>query len=117
MADNIHQCMKLIKQEQEILHWTQFAITFIQVHPEGKYVVDIDKNIDITKITPSTRVALRNDSYVLHLVLPSKVDPLVNLMKVEKVPDSTYDMIGGLDQQIKEIKEASPMAHSFGTSI
>lgn len=77
----------------------------MQVHPEGKYVVDIDKSIDITKITPSTRVALRNDSYVLHLVLPSKVDPLVNLMKVEKVPDSTYDMIGGLDQQIKEIKE------------
>lgn len=26
-------------------------------------------------------------------------------MKVEKVPDSTYDMIGGCDQQIKEIKE------------
>ncbi|KAG5408746.1 hypothetical protein IGI04_005065 [Brassica rapa subsp. trilocularis] len=77
----------------------------VKVHPEGKYVVDIDKSIDINKITPSTRVALRNDSYVLHLVLPSKVDPLVNLMKVEKVPDSTYDMIGGLDQQIKEIKE------------
>ena len=28
-------------------------------------------------------------------------------MKVEKVPDSTYDMIGGLDQQIKEIKEVN----------
>jgi len=26
-------------------------------------------------------------------------------MKVEKVPDSTYDMIGGLDQQVKEVKE------------
>ncbi|VAI89410.1 unnamed protein product [Triticum turgidum subsp. durum] len=77
----------------------------VKVHPEGKYVVDLDKSIDITKITPSTRVALRNDSYMLHLILPSKVDPLVNLMKVEKVPDSTYDMIGGLDQQIKEIKE------------
>lgn len=38
-------------------------------------------------------------------VLPSMIDPLVSLMKVEKVPDSTYDMIGGLDQQIKEIKE------------
>ncbi|KAK4771740.1 hypothetical protein SAY86_013515 [Trapa natans] len=83
----------------------------VKVHPEGKYVVDIDKNIDITKITPSTRVALRNDSYVLHLVLPSKVDPLVNLMKVEKVPDSTYDMIGGLDQQIKEIKEVYIYLH------
>jgi 26S proteasome regulatory subunit T6 len=26
-------------------------------------------------------------------------------MKVEKVPDSTYDMVGGLTQQIQEIKE------------
>lgn len=26
-------------------------------------------------------------------------------MMVEKVPDSTYEMVGGLEQQIKEIKE------------
>ncbi len=26
-------------------------------------------------------------------------------MMVEKVPDSTYEMIGGLEKQIKEIKE------------
>jgi 26S proteasome regulatory subunit T6 len=37
-------------------------------------------------------------------------------MKVEKVPDSTYDMIGGLDQQIKEMKEVSSW-HSFDISI
>ncbi|XP_050213735.1 26S proteasome regulatory subunit 8 homolog A-like [Mercurialis annua] len=64
----------------------------VKVHPEGKYVADFDKSIDINKITPSTMVVLRNDNYILHLVLPSKVDPLVNLMKVEKVPDSTYEM-------------------------
>lgn len=29
----------------------------------------------------------------------------MSLMKVEKVPDSTYDMIGGLEKQIREIKE------------
>lgn len=45
---------------------------------------------------PMTRVALRNDSYQLHVILPSKVDPLVSLMRVEKVPGSTYDMIGGV---------------------
>jgi len=77
----------------------------VKVNPEGKYVVDIDKSIKIEDIKPNLRVALRNDSYTLHKILPSKVDPLVSLMKVEKVPDSTYDMIGGLDQQIKEIKE------------
>lgn len=27
------------------------------------------------------------------------------MMMVEKVPDSTYEMVGGLEQQIKEIKE------------
>ena len=77
----------------------------MQVHPEGKYVCDMDKSIDMTKLTPGTRVALRNDSYTLHVILPSNIDPLVSLMKVEKVPDSTFDMIGGLDQQVKEIKE------------
>jgi hypothetical protein len=58
-----------------------------------------------TTACAGARVALRNDSYALHILLPSKIDPLVSLMKVEKVPDSTYDMIGGCDQQIKEIKE------------
>jgi len=59
----------------------------VKVHPEGKYVVDIAPNIDLAKLTPTTRVALKNDSYELHLILPNKVDPLVSLMKVEKVPD------------------------------
>jgi 26S proteasome regulatory subunit T6 len=77
----------------------------VKVNPDGKYVVDLDKDIDINKCTPNTRVALKSDSYTLHKILPSKVDPLVSLMKVEKVPDSTYDMVGGLDKQIQEIKE------------
>ncbi|CAD8102670.1 unnamed protein product [Paramecium sonneborni] len=77
----------------------------VKVNPEGKYVVTLDKNIKIEDCKPNTRVALKSDSYVLHKILPTKVDPLVSLMKVEKVPDSTYDMIGGLDQQVKEVKE------------
>lgn len=77
----------------------------VKVHPEGKFVVDLDKNIEMTDVSPNSRVALRNESYTLHKILPNKVDPLVSLMMVEKVPDSTYEMVGGLDKQIKEIKE------------
>lgn len=77
----------------------------VKINPEGKYVVNIDKSVPLEKLTPNTRVALKSDSYLLHKILPSKVDPLVSLMMVEKVPDSSYDMIGGLDQQIKEVKE------------
>ncbi len=54
----------------------------VKVIPEGKYVVDLEKDIDINKCTPNTRVALRSDSYTLHKILPTKVDPLVSLMKV-----------------------------------
>lgn len=78
----------------------------VKVHAEGKYVVDIEEGLEVPNpLKSGTRVALRNDSYALYKILPSKVDPLVSLMMVEKVPDSTYDMIGGLDKQIKEIKE------------
>ncbi|GAA5848189.1 hypothetical protein JCM9279_000974 [Rhodotorula babjevae] len=77
----------------------------VKVQPEGKYVVDFASNISISQLTPNLRVALRSDSYQLHSILPTKQDPLVALMMVEKVPDSTYEMVGGLDQQIKEIKE------------
>jgi 26S proteasome regulatory subunit T6 len=77
----------------------------VKVNSQGKYVVEIDKSVDATKLTPTTRVALRSDSYQLHYILPSKVDPLVSLMKVEKASGSTYDEVGGLSRQVKEIKE------------
>lgn len=67
--------------------------------------MDFDSEIDVATLTPSLRVALRSDSYTIHKILPNKIDPLVSLMMVEKVPDSTYEMVGGLDKQIKEIKE------------
>lgn len=76
----------------------------VKMHPDGKYAVDVDKTLT-PNIKTGTRVALRSESYKLFKALPSKVDPLVSLMMVEKVPDATYDMIGGLENQIKEIKE------------
>jgi 26S proteasome regulatory subunit T6 len=97
----------------------------VKVQPEGKYsksslsqevlwgylmvfylvVVDIDSDVEVSALKATLRVALRSDSYTIHKILPNKVDPLVSLMMVEKVPDSTYEMVGGLDKQIKEIKE------------
>ncbi|ESL11298.1 proteasome regulatory ATPase subunit [Trypanosoma rangeli SC58] len=73
---------------------------------QGKLIVDVEKTVEITDLTRNTRVALRNASFAIHYILPTKVDPLVSLMKVEKAgSDSTYDEIGGLSRQVKEIKE------------
>jgi 26S proteasome regulatory subunit T6 len=108
--------VRLLREELQLLHEPGSYVgevvklmgknkVLVKVQPEGKYIVDIDSEIDIAKLTPSLRVGLRSDSYSLHKILPNKVDPLVSLMMVEKVPDSTYEMVGGLDKQIKEIKE------------
>mmetsp|Transcript_23852 Transcript_23852/g.76671 ORF Transcript_23852/g.76671 Transcript_23852/m.76671 type:complete len:408 (+) Transcript_23852:83-1306(+) len=75
----------------------------VKVNDE-KYVVDVAVD-DVKKCAPNTRVALRSESYELRKILPTAIDPLVSLMKVEKVPDSTYDVVGGLDRQIRELKE------------
>lgn len=40
-------------------------------------------------------------------VLGDDTDPMVTVMKLEKAPQETYADIGGLDQQIQEIKVSS----------
>jgi len=46
-------------------------------------------------------------------VLQDEVDPMVNVMKVEKAPLESYADIGGLEDQVREIKEAVelPLTH------
>ena len=39
-------------------------------------------------------------------IMQDDVDPLLNVMKVEKAPLESYADIGGLETQIQEIKEA-----------
>jgi 26S proteasome regulatory subunit T6 len=46
----------------------------VKISPEGKYVVNVDKSIKIEDCAPNTRVALKSDSYVLHKILPTKVE-------------------------------------------
>lgn len=82
-----------------------FAVVIFTVAKQNNIKTEVFPLSLLHQVTPNCRVALRNDSYTLHKILPNKVDPLVSLMMVEKVPDSTYEMIGGLDKQIKEIKE------------
>ena len=109
LREEIHLLMEPSSHIGEVVKHMGNCLTkprvLVKVGPEGKFVVDIGKDIKVEDLTPNTRVALRNDNYELHKILPNKVDPLVSLMKVEKVPDSTYDMVGGLEKQIREIKE------------
>ncbi|KAM0680394.1 26S protease regulatory subunit 8 [Glugoides intestinalis] len=81
----------------------------VKTQPDGKYIVNVEEGVGYDSLKAGTRVALRSDTYDIHKILTTSVDPLVSLMMVEKVPDSTYSMIGGLDVQIKEIREVIEM--------
>ncbi|CDW55764.1 AAA domain containing protein [Trichuris trichiura] len=72
---------------------------------EGKLVVDVDMTIPMSAIQTGQRIIVHANTLVLHKILPNKVDPSLNAVIVEKVPDVTFDMIGGLQKQIEQIKE------------
>lgn len=78
----------------------------VKTSADSKLIVKIDKDVNKEELKSGARVTLKSEErYKINRIIPSKVDPLVSLMKVEKVPDSTYDMVGGLDEQIKEVRE------------
>jgi 26S proteasome regulatory subunit T6 len=76
---------------------------------DGKHLVEIADDVDLTGVRSGTRVALKKGDLKLFRILPTKVDPLVQIMMVDNAPTTTYDMIGGCQKQIKEIKNVVEM--------
>ncbi|MCC6053810.1 MAG: proteasome-activating nucleotidase [Thermosphaera sp.] len=68
-------------------------------------VVQVGDNIDKSKLRPGARVALNQRGSVVVEVLPEYPDPYVQLMEVVEKPDVRYSDIGGLDEQIRELRE------------
>eukprot|EP00768_Dysnectes_brevis_P001669 gnl/Dysnectes_brevis/1456_a1647_2184.p1 GENE.gnl/Dysnectes_brevis/1456_a1647_2184~~gnl/Dysnectes_brevis/1456_a1647_2184.p1 ORF type:complete len:450 (+),score=130.38 gnl/Dysnectes_brevis/1456_a1647_2184:34-1350(+) len=64
--------------------------------------------VDQDLLDPGTRVLLHEDNHrhVVVGVLQEDEDPMVSVMKVDKAPAETYADIGGLEEQIREIKES-----------
>eukprot|EP00301_Raphidiophrys_heterophryoidea_P020857 c5445_g1_i1.p1 GENE.c5445_g1_i1~~c5445_g1_i1.p1 ORF type:complete len:455 (+),score=116.04 c5445_g1_i1:1-1365(+) len=87
------------------------AIISSSVGPE--YYVSIMSFVDKEHLEPGCSVLLHNKVLSVVGLLSDEVDPLVNLMKVEKAPLESYTDIGGLESQIQEIKEAVelPLTH------
>ena len=82
--------------------------------PNGpEYYVNILSFVDKDSIEPGSTVLLHNKVLSVVGLLSDDVDPMVNVMKVEKAPLESYADIGGLQKQIQEVKEAVelPMTH------
>ncbi|MEM4717488.1 MAG: proteasome-activating nucleotidase [Desulfurococcaceae archaeon] len=68
-------------------------------------IVQVSSEVDKSKIRPGSRVALNQRGSVIVDVLPDYPDPYIQLMEVVEKPNVRYSDIGGLDEQIREIRE------------
>jgi len=69
-------------------------------------IVYVSNFIDKSMLRPNIRVALNQRTSTIVEVLPQIEDPYIRCMEVIERPNITYDDIGGLEEQIKEIREA-----------
>merc|ERR1712170_166863 len=70
-----------------------------------RYVVGCRRQLDKAKLRPGTRVALDMTTLTIMRHLPREVDPLVYNMSHEDPGDVTYSAVGGLGEQIRELRE------------
>ncbi len=75
-----------------------------------KYVYKLFINctqIDKSKLKQGSRVALDMTTLTIMRQLPREVDPLVFNMSMEDPGDVSYSSVGGLPEQIRELREVS----------
>jgi 26S proteasome regulatory subunit T6 len=105
IRDELKHLLKPGNEVAEVIKILGKDKVLVKASSDGKYIVKVDDSkVNIEDLRPNLRVTL-GEGKKINRILPNRVDPLVSLMKVEKVPDATYDMVGGLDKQIKEIRE------------
>lgn len=91
------------------------AATLLDVLQDGRaivrstagpqFVVGISQTVNQDELKPGARVALNQRTFSIMEVLPSKKDPLVLGMEIEEAPNVSYSDVGGLEEQMNEIRE------------
>jgi proteasome regulatory subunit len=92
-----------------------FTGTLLEVLDNGKaivksstgpsFVVVIDSTIPKDILVPNSRVALHQRNFAILEILPQSTDPLVRSMEIDTKPSETYDDIGGLQDQLLDLRE------------
>lgn len=70
-----------------------------------RYVVGCRSRLDHNKLKPGTRVALDMTTLTIMRILPREVDPAVFHMSEGNEEKTSYSDIGGLTEQIRELRE------------
>ncbi len=61
--------------------------------------------LPVAKLKAGTRVSLDMTTLTIMRILPREVDPLVYKMSLEDPGDASFAAIGGLGEQVRELRE------------
>ena len=70
------------------------------------FIVSVSTYCPPEDLIPGSRVSLNKQSLSVMSVLPAPLDPVVTGAEIVEKPTITYDDIGGLKQQMLELREA-----------
>jgi len=103
-----------LKRENEVLKTTSLYIASVEEITDDVVIKQHGNNQEVltqasttreSDLRPGDRVAI-NDSFAVQQVLDDETDSRAQAMEVTESPDVTYDDIGGIDDQIREVREA-----------
>jgi proteasome regulatory subunit len=70
------------------------------------FLVSKNPRIDTSKIQPGARVSMNQDTLAVIDILDEAFDPLVSGAEIIEKPNINYLDLGGLDEQIREVRDA-----------
>ncbi|GMH23571.1 hypothetical protein Nepgr_025414 [Nepenthes gracilis] len=79
---------------------------FVKASSGPRYVVGCRSKVDKEKLTSGTRVVLDMITLTIMQALPREVDPVVYNMLHEDPGNVSYSAVGGLSDQIRELRES-----------
>ncbi|MFX1496210.1 MAG: proteasome-activating nucleotidase [Promethearchaeota archaeon] len=78
----------------------------INISTGSSFVVNTSKKVREENLTPGLNVALNQNTYSVMEILPTHLDPFIRGMELaDTIPDVSYNDVGGLDEQIQEVRE------------
>ncbi len=109
--------VKRLRAEMERLKSPPLIIgTLKDLLPDGRvvvksstgpdFIVSISEYVPIEDLIAGARVSLNKQTLAVMGVLPQPLDPIVTGAEIIEKPNISYADIGGLDEQIRDVKEA-----------
>jgi len=88
-------------------------LVIVKASSGPRYVVSFRPALPVAKLKAGTRVSLDMTTLTIMRILPREVDPLVYKMSLEDPGGASFAGIGGLGEQVRELREVIPFLLAF----